>query len=101
MTKNVNKYNMMKSFEFYFLQALFFIVYLPLITMVLHFALMEAGIKNNIFHGILYFAIFGLICIYNTRIFPLLSRKAKYIIVLLPIVLIAIMVVYALHVNII
>lgn len=74
----------MKTAEFYILQALFFIVYLPLVTLSAHFALSVLNIQNNNLHAIVYFSLYGFVCVYNTRKFSVIHRKGKYLIIFVP-----------------
>jgi hypothetical protein len=73
--------------EYYILQVLFFILYLPIVTIILNIILSSVGIKSIFINGLFYFPIFALLCIINTRIFPYLSRKNKYIIIAIPLII--------------
>ena len=75
---------MREKIEYYILQILFFVIYLPVITLLAHFILSAFGVQNKVLHAIVYFSLYGLVCIYNTREFPHISKGGKYAIILVP-----------------
>lgn len=74
----------MKTIEFYILQVLFFAIYLPLVTLFAHFALSAISTQNTVVHAVVYFSLYSMVCVYNTRKFPLIDRRGKYLIILIP-----------------
>ena len=75
---------MQEKIEYYILQILFFVIYLPVVTLFAHFILSAVDVRSKVLHAIVYFSSYGLVCIYNTRKFPHISRGGKYAIIVVP-----------------
>lgn len=81
---------MSEKIESYALQVLFYVIYLTLVVVISHIIVDMFNIKNITLNALSFFSLYCLACIYGKNKFVLLTKKFKYLILFIPLILLLI-----------